>query len=332
MFRSGNQAQARVMTYPTVSVIIPTYTRARWDWLHECVASAQAQTVPALEIIVVVDHNPELLEEITGEFPDVIAVPNIGGRGVSGARNSGVKASRGEVVAFLDDDSIAAPDWLATLLRHIVTPASSVSAVTATGSGMTRAPPGSPANSAGPSACRTPGCPRRRPRCATCGRAPCSSSGARSRSSTASARTSGRSATSSLPEDTDLCLRIAAVQDNAVWMWDPAKVMKHRVPAGRATFGYLMSRCFLQGWGKAAMAHMDGFDESTSIERNYALRILPAGVGRGLADAVRGDVSGLGRSGAIVAAFSVTVGGYLWYLLESLFRKRARSGSSAASA
>ncbi len=107
MLRSGNPARARAVTYPTVSVIIPTYTQARWDWLRECVASAKAQTVPALEIIVVVDHNPELLEEITREFPDVIAVPNIGGRGVSGARNSGVKASRGEVAAFLDDDSIA---------------------------------------------------------------------------------------------------------------------------------------------------------------------------------------------------------------------------------
>ena len=133
----------------------------------------------------------------------------------------------------------------------------------------------------------------------------------------------------SLPEDTDLCLRIAAVQENTVWMWDPAKVMQHRVPAGRATFGYLMSRCFLQGWGKAAMAHMDGFDESTSTERYYALRILPAGVGRGLADTVRGDFSGLGRSGAIVAAFSVTVGGYLWYLLESRFRKKTGPGQAA---
>ena len=120
--RSGDLSVGEDVTYPTVSVIIPTYTKARWDWLHECVASAQAQTVPALEIIVVVDHNPELLEEISREFPDVIAVPNIGERGVSGARNSGVKASRGEVVAFLDDDSIATPDWLAILLRHIVTP------------------------------------------------------------------------------------------------------------------------------------------------------------------------------------------------------------------
>ena len=77
------------------------------------------------------------------------------------------------------------------------------------------------------------------------------------------------------------------------------------------------------------MAHMDGFDESTSLERNYAVRILPAGVGRGLADAVRGDLSGLGRSGAIVAAFSVTVAGYLWYLLEGLFHKKASPASSA---
>src|SRR5215471_16790019 len=84
-------------TYPTVSVIIPTYTKARWDWLREAVDSVQAQTVPALEIIVVVDHNPELLDEIARGFPGVTAVPNIGQRGVSGARNSGVKASKGEV-------------------------------------------------------------------------------------------------------------------------------------------------------------------------------------------------------------------------------------------
>jgi hypothetical protein len=77
---------------------------------------------------------------------------------------------------------------------------------------------------------------------------------------------------------------------------------------------------------------MDGFDESTSLERNYALRILPAGVGRGLLDTVRGDVSGLGRSAAIVAAFTVTVGGYLWYLLESPFRRKAVTATPNATA
>jgi Glycosyl transferase family 2 len=320
-----------VVVYPTVSVIIPTYTKARWDWLHECVASVRAQTVSALEIIVVVDHNPELLEEIPREFPDVIAVPNIGGQGVSGARNSGVKASRGEVVAFLDDDSIATPDWLVILLQHIMTPG--VVGVGCYSDGLWDAPCPSwfPSEFSWTIGVSYSGLPKK----PTAVRNVWTSAMLVKRSAfevvDGFREDFGKIGNRSLPEDTDLCLRIAAVHDNSVWMWDPAKVMKHRVPAGRATFRYLMSRCFLQGWGKAAMARMDGFDESTALERYYTLRILPVGVGRGLADVVRGDISGLGRSGAIVAAFSVTVSGYFWYLLEGLFRKKASPASPAAS-
>jgi hypothetical protein len=325
----GGSGVGEDVAYPTVSVIIPTYTKARWDWLHECVASVQAQLVPALEIIVVVDHNPELLEEIGREFPDVIAVPNIGGRGVSGARNSGVKASRGEIVAFLDDDSIATPDWLAILLGHIMTPG--VVGVGCYSDGLWESPrpswfPGEFSWTIGVSYSGLPKAP-------TAVRNVWTSAMLVKRSAfelvDGFREDFGKIGNKSLPEDTDLCLRIAAVEENSVWMWDPAKVMQHRVPAGRATFGYLMSRCFLQGWGKAAMARMDGFDESTALERHYAARTLPAGVGRGLADAVRGDISGLGRSGAIVAAFSVAVAGYAWYLVESPFRKKASPASSA---
>jgi len=317
------------VTYPPVSVIIPTYTKERWDWLQECVASVRAQQVPPLEIIVVVDHNPALLEEIAAEFPDVIALPNIGDRGVSGARNSGVKASRGEVVAFLDDDSIATPDWLPTLLRHIMTPG--VVGVGCYSDGLWEAPcpawfPGEFSWTIGVSYSGLPKEP-------TAVRNVWTSAMLVWRSAfevvDGFREDFGKIGNRSLPEDTDLCLRIASARENAVWIWDPAKVMKHRVPAGRATFGYLMSRCFLQGWGKAAMAHMDGFDESTSMERRFALRTLPAGVGRGVADAVRGDISGLGRSGAIVAALSVTMCGYAWYLLEGLFHKKTNPKSAA---
>ncbi len=312
------------VTYPTVSVIIPTYTRVRWEWLEEAVASVRAQTVPAQEIVVVVDHNPELLEEISREFTDVIAVPNIGGRGVSGARNSGVKASKGEIVAFLDDDSIARNDWLAILLRHIMSPG--IVGVGCYSDGLWDTPcpswfPGEFSWTIGVSYSGLPKVP-------TAVRNVWTSAMLVKRSAFEEVggfrEDFGKIGNRSLPEDTDLCLRIAATaHENSVWMWDPEKVMQHRVPAGRATFGYLMSRCFLQGWGKAAMAHMDGFDESTSSERRYALRILPAGVGRGLKDAVRGDFAGLGRSGAIIAAFTVTVAGYAWYLLEGLFHKKA---------
>ena len=324
-----NPGAGRDETYPAVSVIITTYSRDRWEWLRECVESAQAQTIPALEIIVVVDHNPQLLEEITREFPAVVAVPNIGGRGVSGARNSGVKASRGEVVAFLDDDAVVTPDWLATLLPHIVQP--DVVGAGCYSDGLWEAPcpswfPGEFGWTIGVSYSGLPSAPTAVRNVWTCAMLVRRSAfelvdGFR--------EDFGKIGNRSLPEDTDLCLRIASVQERAIWMWDPAKVMQHRVPAGRATFGYLLSRCFLQGWGKAAMARMDGFDQSTSSERSYAVRTLPAGVGRGLSDAAHGDLSGVARSGAIVAAFSVALAGYAWYTMENL-RGKKLGGRNAA--
>jgi hypothetical protein len=316
------------LVYPAVSVIITTYLLERWAWLTECIVSAQTQTVPALEIIVVVDHNQALLERIVREVPGVVAVPNTGGRGVSGARNSGVKASKGEVVAFLDDDAVVTPEWLGTLLRHITAP--DVVGVGCYSDGLWENPcpawfPGEFGWTIGVSYQGLPEEPTAVRNVWTCAMLVKRSAfdvvdGFR--------EDFGKIGNRSLPEDTDLCLRIAAVQQNAVWMWDPAKVMKHRVPAGRATFGYLLSRCFLQGWGKAAMARMDGFDESTSSERSYAMRTLPAGLRRGLGDAVHGDLSGLARCGAITAAFSMAVAGYFWYTVQSLRSKKpARSAA-----
>ena len=312
------------MAYPAVSVIITTYLKARWEWLTEAINSAQDQLTPALEIIVVVDHNQELLEDITREFPGVIAVPNIGDRGVSGARNSGVKASRGEVVAFLDDDAVVTPEWLSTLLRHIVKPG--VIGVGCYSDGLWENPcpswfPMEFGWTIGVSYDGLPHEPTVTRNVWTCAMLVRRSAfelvdGFR--------EDFGKIGSKSLPEDTDLCLRIAAAHEDDVWMWDPAKVMKHRVPAARTTFRYLMSQCFLQGWGKAAMARMDGFEESTSMERYYAARTLPAGILRGLKDTLRGDVSGLSRGGAIVSAFAVAVSGYAWYQLESVLHPRPK--------
>jgi glycosyltransferase involved in cell wall biosynthesis len=316
------------LAYPAVSIIIPTYSLGRWDWLVETIASCRAQAVPALEIIVVVDHNEELLGKLSREVPDVVAVPNIGERGVSGARNSGVKASRGEVVGFVDDDAVVAPEWLDTLLRHIVEPG--VVGVGCYSDGLWENPrpawfPGEFGWAIGISYEGLPDRPtavRNVWTCATLVRRSAFEmvDGFR--------EDFGKIGNRSMPEDTDLCLRIAAVHENAVWMWDPARVMKHRVPADRATFGYLLSRCFLQGWGKAAMARMDGFEESTSSERSYAMRTLPAGFRRGLGDALHGDPSGLARSGAITAAFSMAVAGYFWYQVQSVCTRKP--GRSAA--
>ena len=57
---SGNQVSPAGL--PTVSVVIAAFATERWDDIREAVASVRAQSVPALETILVIDHNPVLLD------------------------------------------------------------------------------------------------------------------------------------------------------------------------------------------------------------------------------------------------------------------------------
>jgi glycosyltransferase involved in cell wall biosynthesis len=116
-----NRAAARP---PAVSVIICCYTTARVALLRDAVASVQAQTLPPVEIVVVVDHNPELFALAVRELRclGVTVVESSGEPGLSDARNTGIAASRGELVAFLDDDATAEPDWLARLVAPFADP------------------------------------------------------------------------------------------------------------------------------------------------------------------------------------------------------------------
>src|SRR5262245_845621 len=107
---------------PIFSVILCAYTEARWNDLVEAVASVQRQMLPAHEIIVAVDHNSTLAERARRHLPGVVVVENREGRGLSGTRNSGVAAAQGTHVVFLDDDAIAAPDWLARLCVALANP------------------------------------------------------------------------------------------------------------------------------------------------------------------------------------------------------------------
>ena len=89
------------------SVIVCAYTAERWDDTMRAVASVQAQKPAAKEIILVIDHNPELLAQLIEALPGVRVVPNTCERGSSGARNTGVALAAGKFVAFLDDDAVA---------------------------------------------------------------------------------------------------------------------------------------------------------------------------------------------------------------------------------
>ena len=96
------------MTPPTISVIIPT--RNRPEYLRAAVASVSAQSYLPMEVLVVEDGvgAAEALREVA-------AVRVLSGRGAGpgAARNMGLQAARGELVAFLDDDDLWHPEKLA---------------------------------------------------------------------------------------------------------------------------------------------------------------------------------------------------------------------------
>jgi glycosyltransferase involved in cell wall biosynthesis len=96
-----------VQSSDSVSVVIPTYNRA--DLVVRALESVVRQTLPPLEILVVDDGSTDgTAERIAGKFPEVEVVRQ-DNRGVSAARNAGIRQARGEWIALLDSDDEWAP-------------------------------------------------------------------------------------------------------------------------------------------------------------------------------------------------------------------------------
>jgi len=92
---------------PYVSVIIPTYNRG-WI-LREAIESVLSQEFTDYELIVVDDGSTDDTPDILGDYGRDIIVLHQSNRGVSAARNRGIAASRGQLVAFLDSDDLWLP-------------------------------------------------------------------------------------------------------------------------------------------------------------------------------------------------------------------------------
>jgi glycosyltransferase involved in cell wall biosynthesis len=102
------------MTHPEcVSVVIPCYKQAHF--LGEAIESVLAQTHPHYEVIIVDDGSPDETAEVASRYPDVRYVRQEN-RGVSAARNSGLRHSRGAYVVFLDADDRLLPHHFETSL------------------------------------------------------------------------------------------------------------------------------------------------------------------------------------------------------------------------
>ncbi len=98
---------------PRVSVIVCSFNGGAT--LDQCVRSLLALDYPDVEIIVVDDGSTDDTQEILSRYPMVRSIhqPN---RGLSAARNVGLQAATGKIIAYTDSDCFADPDWLSHLV------------------------------------------------------------------------------------------------------------------------------------------------------------------------------------------------------------------------
>lgn len=296
-----------------VSVVICAYTEDRWDDLAAAIQSVQRQAYPPLEIIVVADHNPALRDRIRAEMPDVIAIENRYTRGLSGARNSGTAVATGAVIAFLDDDAIAAPDWLAWLVRgyddQLVLGVGGV----VEPDWLSGRPGWFPEEFDWVVGCAFRGMPRsREPVQRIIG---ANMSIRREVFAAIGGFHSGLGRVGSRPvagEETEFCIRAIQRWPRRYFLYEPQARVAHRVPASRGCWKYFRSRCYAEGLSKALVSRLVGRGEGLASERSYAFRTLPRGALAGIGDGLfHRDPAGLTRAGAIIAGLTVTTMGYL---------------------
>jgi GT2 family glycosyltransferase len=295
----------------TVTVIICAYTEERWDQLAAAVASVRNQPTAADQVVVVVDHNDELLERAEAAFADIDVCASTGPRGLSGARNTGLAASRGDIVAFLDDDAEAGTGWLERLRRHYDDPAVIGVGGRALPRWDGRQPRWFPDEFLWVVGCSFAG----QPTSVTAVRnmLGCNMSFRRTALDRADGFHPALGRVGKNPvgcEETELCIRLRRLHTAGRILYDPAAEVRHLVTADRATWSYFRRRCYAEGRSKAVVASLAGAGSGLSSEREYTRSTLPRGVTRELRRGLI-EPAGVARAATMVAGLVITACGFL---------------------
>jgi glycosyltransferase involved in cell wall biosynthesis len=109
------------MSSPKVSVIVPVFNGERF--LSEALGSLRPEQEPELEILVVDDGSTDgsigIVQALAGQDPRIVLIEGEH-RGVSAARNVGVRAASGEYITFLDCDDLCPPGRIARQLQKLI--------------------------------------------------------------------------------------------------------------------------------------------------------------------------------------------------------------------
>lgn len=297
-----------------VAVVICLHDDRRWSDVQAALRSVNQQTHQPAEIVLVVDHNQALLVRARQQFSTVTVIENSETRGLGGSRNSGISATSAPVIAFLDDDAIASPQWLELLIDQYSDPS-----VAGVGGSIEPAwddgrPQWFPKEFDWVVGCSYRGMPdvtRDVRNLFGCNMS--------FRRQTLTAL--GRFRLGYGCDETELCIRTHQRWPWARLVYVPQAKVIHRVRANRAQVQYFLTRCYFEGGSKAVVARLVGAAAGLSDEWHYTLRTLPAGARLGVKHFAReGDVAGLARATMIVAGLATTT---LGYVSGSLLTSRA---------
>lgn len=300
-----------------VTVITATYAMDRWSMILSAIESVLRQTVLPFEIILPVDHNPELFERLREHFGrkqaygsgPVITVVESEYEGHLGAsETTAAERASTEFLAFLDDDAAAEPDWLEHLLAAFADPS-----VIAVG--------GAP----------LPVYSKLRPRwfpfefdwvfgCAYEGLPKETGPILHLIGTTMAVRRKDLLAIGGIRSndhgDLEMSHRLLAYAPGSRLLYVPDAIVRHRVHESRLTWSYFWRRCFFKNRSKVVTIRAIGTAGHLGAERRFARQALSHGVVTNLGQFVRGDIGGLLRAASICVGLGLAAAGYATGTIE----------------
>jgi GT2 family glycosyltransferase len=315
---------------PHTTVITATYSMDRWLLTCSAIESVLRQTEVPLEIIIPVDHNPELFHRLSarwsrpgapGRAPSITVIESKYEGHLGASETTAAEVARGEFLAFLDDDASAQPDWLEHLLRPFADP--SVIAVGGAPLPVYAKPP-----------------PRWFPAefnwvfgCAYAGLPTTAAPIHHLIGTTMAVRKRDVLALGGIRSndhgDMELSHRLLASAPGSKLIYEPRAVVHHHVPEARLSWSYFWRRCFFGNRGKVATMRELGPAANLEAERSFAVRALTRGIANGLGQFARSDLGGLLRASTICIGLALAGAGYAVGTVEYVLRRRTRSDSSS---